>query len=81
MSEHVLSFLVGINSTDLHIAVDGKSLRGSFDSKKGRENTHILYAFITKYQLILSQMNVAKLKTNEISVDRYGCSTLSKQND
>lgn len=68
MYEHVLNYLEENNLNDLHIAIDGKSLRGSFDAKKEKDNIHILYAFITKYQLILSQRNVTKLKTNEIPV-------------
>lgn len=46
-------------------AVDGKSLRGSFDHVKGNEMIHLLSVFCTNNQLILGHVEIPE-KTNEI---------------
>lgn len=50
---------------NLGFAVDGKSLRGSFDHVKGNEMLHLLSVFCTHNQLILGHVEIPE-KTNEI---------------
>lgn len=46
-------------------ALDGKSLRGSYDNIKGNKMLHLLTAFCVEKQLILGHISVGE-KTNEI---------------
>ena len=46
-------------------ALDGKSLRGSYDNVKGNKMLHLLTAFCVENQLILGHISVGE-KTNEI---------------
>jgi hypothetical protein len=46
-------------------ALDGKSLRGSYDNVKGNKVLHLLTAFCVESQLILGHISVGS-KTNEI---------------
>lgn len=46
-------------------ALDGKSLRGSYDNVKGNKMLHLLTAFCVENQLILGHISVRD-KTNEI---------------
>ena len=48
------------------IAVDGKTLRHSFDTKRGQSAIHMVSALATKSRLILGQIKVAD-KSNEIT--------------
>ncbi len=47
------------------MAVDGKTLRRSFDAFNDRKATHVLSAFATEGQLILGHVAIAE-KSNEI---------------
>jgi predicted transposase YbfD/YdcC len=47
------------------IAIDGKTLRGSFDQAAGRSPLHTITAFATDTRLVLRQMSVGE-KSNEI---------------
>lgn len=47
-------------------ALDGKTLRGSYDNKNGEKALHLLMAFCTNNKIILGHVNVTKDKTNEI---------------
>lgn len=48
-----------------HLAIDGKTLRRSFDKVSGARAIHIVSAYMTNESLVLSQVKVAE-KTNEI---------------
>jgi predicted transposase YbfD/YdcC len=47
------------------IAIDGKTLRGSFDQSSGQSALHTITAFTTESRLVLRQLSVDE-KTNEI---------------
>jgi predicted transposase YbfD/YdcC len=47
------------------IAVDGKELRGSYDTQKGTGRTHLLSALMHQEKIVLAQKSVGE-KTNEI---------------
>ncbi|MEZ6146183.1 MAG: ISAs1 family transposase [Planctomycetaceae bacterium] len=47
------------------IAIDGKTLRGSFDQAAGQSPLHTITAFATDTRLVLRQMSVGE-KSNEI---------------
>jgi predicted transposase YbfD/YdcC len=47
------------------IAIDGKTLRGSFDQAAGQSSLHTITAFATDTRLVLRQMSVGE-KSNEI---------------
>jgi predicted transposase YbfD/YdcC len=49
------------------IAIDGKTIRGSFDHKKGLSARHIVSAWSQNCRLVLGQLKVDD-KTNEITV-------------
>ena len=62
--------LSGIENKDFEIAIkgfaiDGKSLRGSFDHLKENNMIHLLSVFCTNNQLILAHVEIPE-KTNEI---------------
>ena len=48
------------------IAIDGKTLRGSFDTTKGQSAIHMVSAFATQAKLVLGQQKVSD-KSNEIT--------------
>jgi len=48
------------------IAVDGKELRGSYDTQKGTGRTHLLSALMHQEKIVLAQKSVGE-KTNEIT--------------
>jgi len=73
------------------IAIDGKTLRGSFDTSKGQSAIHMVSAFASELRLVLGQEKVDE-KSNEIkaipellkmlnltgaivSIDAMGCQT------
>ena len=47
------------------IAVDGKELRGSYDTQKGTGRVHLLSALMHQEKIVIAQRNIGK-KTNEI---------------
>jgi predicted transposase YbfD/YdcC len=49
-----------------HVAIDGKTLRRSFDKASGAKAIHIVSAYMVREGLVLSQLKVAE-KTNEIT--------------
>ena len=59
-------------------ALDGKSLRGSYDNVKDNKMLHILTAFCVENQLILGHVNVGD-KTNEIPCAQMLIKTLGLQ--
>jgi hypothetical protein len=52
-------------STPMAVAIDGKTLRGSFDVFLDRKAAHVLSAFATDGQIILGHLAIAE-KSNEI---------------
>jgi predicted transposase YbfD/YdcC len=68
LKKQALSYIELLGSTEIHLAIDGKSIRGSYDNMKDQQCAHILNAFITNHNLIISQNNVREKKTNEIPV-------------
>ena len=50
----------------LHIAIDGKTLRGSFDTAAGRSPLHLVSAWASETRLTLGQVTV-EAKSNEIT--------------
>jgi hypothetical protein len=52
-------------STPMAVAIDGKTLRGSFDAFHDRKAAHVLSAFATDGQIILGHLAIAE-KSNEI---------------
>ena len=48
------------------IAIDGKTLRGSFDTTKGQSAIHMVSVFATQAKLVLGQQKVSD-KSNEIT--------------
>jgi predicted transposase YbfD/YdcC len=51
---------------DQHIAIDGKTLRGSFDTAAGKNPLHLVSAWATELRLTLGQVAVDS-KSNEIT--------------
>lgn len=51
--------------TPMAVAIDGKTLRGSFDAFLDRKAAHVLSAFATDGQIILGHLAIAE-KSNEI---------------
>lgn len=47
------------------VAIDGKTLRGSFDQASGQSALHTITAFATGFKLVLKQLSVDD-KSNEI---------------
>lgn len=58
------------------IAIDGKSLRHSYDKEAGLSAIHMVSAWATENRLVLGQVKVNK-KSNEITRSVAGQSTLS----
>jgi len=57
------------------IAIDGKTLRGSFDAFHDRKAAHVLSAFATDGQIILGHLSIAE-KSNEIPAAQEMIATL-----
>ena len=68
MNEHVFEYLRLFNIDWLNISLDGKSFRGSYDNYTETQRKHFLTGFIHKFNLIISQRDVTKRKTNEIPI-------------
>lgn len=66
--KHAKEFLSLFNIEWLNIALDGKSVRGSYDNREGEKCRHFLVAFVEKFQLIIAQRDVTEEKTNEIPI-------------
>lgn len=64
-----ITFVKGIfdKKDDEIIAIDGKTLRGSFDKEKGQKSLHLLHVWAVKNGICLAQLPVDE-KTNEITV-------------
>jgi DDE_Tnp_1-associated len=57
------------------VAIDGKTLRGSFDAFNDRKATHVLSAFASDGQIILGHLAIAE-KSNEIPAAQDMITTL-----
>ena len=68
MREHVKDYLDSVRLTDIWIAIDGKSIRRSFDNIKDKQAAHMLNVFVTTHNLIVAQQDVRGEKTNEIPI-------------
>lgn len=55
----------GVGTMPQAVAIDGKTLRGSFDAFNDRKAAHVLSAFAADQRIILGHLAVAE-KTNEI---------------
>ena len=62
-------------ATPICVAIDGKTLRGSFDAFNDRRAAHVLSAFATDGQIILGHMTIAE-KSNEIPAAQEMIATL-----
>jgi len=66
------SFIDWVNSFDKDIgrivAIDGKTLRRSFDTKKDVPAIHIVSAFASEARLVLAQKNLTK---NQMKLQQY----------
>ena len=58
--------LVGSNTEQKHIAIDGKTLRKSFDTASGKSAIHMLNAYVYENHAVFGQLKVDS-KTNEIT--------------
>jgi len=58
--------LVGSGTQQKHIAIDGKTLRRSFDSASGKASIHMLHAYVHENHAVFGQLKVDD-KTNEIT--------------
>jgi len=58
--------LVGSNTEQKHIAIDGKTLRKSFDTASGKTAIHMLNAYVYENHAVFGQLKVDS-KTNEIT--------------
>ena len=58
-----------VKSGRKHIAIDGKTIRGSKDERRGRRAVHMLQAMATEEGLILGQLETEE-KSNEIKAIR-----------
>jgi predicted transposase YbfD/YdcC len=80
-----------------HIALDGKTLRSSYDTAKDQPTSHIISAFETKHGITLAQVKTEE-KSNEITaipevidmlniegttitIDAMGCQIIDKKGD
>jgi predicted transposase YbfD/YdcC len=68
MREHVKEFIKFFKESELDVAFDGKSIRGSYDRYKELDARHLLICFIQQFGLIIAQRDVTEDKTNEIPV-------------
>jgi hypothetical protein len=62
-------------STPMAVAIDGKTLRGSFDAFNDRKAAHVLSAFAADGQIILGHLAIAE-KSNEIPAAQEMIATL-----
>ena len=58
--------LVGSGTRQKHIAIDGKTLRKSFDTASGKAAIHMLNAYVYENHAVFGQLKVDS-KTNEIT--------------
>jgi predicted transposase YbfD/YdcC len=58
--------LVGSDTQQKHIAIDGKTLRKSFDTASGKAAIHMLNAYVHENHAVFGQLKVDS-KTNEIT--------------
>jgi predicted transposase YbfD/YdcC len=58
--------LVGSGTQEKHIAIDGKTLRKSFDTASGKAAIHMLNAYVYENHAVFGQLKVDS-KTNEIT--------------
>jgi len=58
--------LVGSGTEEKHIAIDGKTLRKSFDTASGKAAIHMLNAYVYENHAVFGQLKVDS-KTNEIT--------------
>ena len=58
--------LVGSNTQQKHIAIDGKTLRKSFDTASNKTAIHMLNAYVHENHAVFGQLKVGS-KTNEIT--------------
>ena len=66
--KHAKEFLSLFDIEWLDIALDGKSVRGSYDKGKEEKCSHFLVAFAQEFKLIIAQRSVTEEKTNEIPI-------------
>ena len=59
--------LLGCNTEQKHIAIDGKTLRRSFDKASGKAAIHMISAYVHENHAVFGQLKVDD-KTNEITV-------------
>ena len=62
-------------STPMAVAIDGKTLRGSFDAFNDRKAAHVLSAFAADGQIILGHLAISQ-KSNEIPAAQEMIATL-----
>ena len=58
--------LVGSGTRGKHIAIDGKTLRKSFDTASGKAAIHMINAYVYENHAVFGQLKVDS-KTNEIT--------------
>jgi hypothetical protein len=66
---------VEIGTTPMAVAIDGKTLRGSFDAFNDRKAAHVLSAFATDDRIILGHLAIDE-KSNEIPAAQIMIETL-----
>ena len=59
--------LVGSDTQGKHIAIDGKTLRKSFDTASNKASVHMINAYVHENHAVFGQLKVDG-KTNEITV-------------
>jgi hypothetical protein len=67
--------VVGDGHAPICVAIDGKTLRGSFDAFNDRKAAHVLSAFASDGQIILGHLAIAE-KSNEIPAAQDMIATL-----
>jgi predicted transposase YbfD/YdcC len=66
-TESLMSWLASLRpSSARHIAIDGKTLRGSLDAAQGKGAVHIVNAWLREAGLVLGQVKTSE-KSNEIT--------------
>jgi len=80
MQNEAFKYLSEKEISEIQIAIDGKSNRGSFDRARNKDCAHLLIAFVTEHNLILSHNNVRETKTNEIPVAQKTIKKLKRSN-
>jgi hypothetical protein len=69
------TFVAHDGDAPICVAIDGKTLRGSFDAFNDRKAAHVLSAFASDGQIILGHLPIAQ-KTNEIPAAQDMIATL-----